>query len=239
MTVRNLWLGAGGSLILHMGILAAVLNQLSPASARPEARPILVELVRSVPREAQTMRTPVPETVPSRPKAAPAAQAVPMDPVHSAKPEPRETKQPIPSKEVPGIPPVSPVTPLPREVSGNRKLFSEGPSELEQGFPGTEAGLPAAYLNDVRGRLERAKRYPWLARLRGMEGTSLVRFAIGRTGEVRDVDVVRSSAHRLLDEAAVDTVRRAAPFPALPDNLGTEAVEMDVPVVFELKPEGG
>jgi protein TonB len=94
--------------------------------------------------------------------------------------------------------------------------------------------LPPGWLSEVRDRIERAKRYPWTARIRGLEGTSLVRFRISVDGAVRDVAVRRSSAHKILDEAAVRTVERAAPFPGLPAELADENIEINIPLVFEL-----
>jgi len=68
----------------------------------------------------------------------------------------------------------------------------------------------------LRGRIERAKQYPPEARRQGMEGTTEVQFQIAGDGSVADVTVVKSSGFALLDQASVQTIRRAAPLPFIP-----------------------
>jgi protein TonB len=65
----------------------------------------------------------------------------------------------------------------------------------------------------IRQRIEAAKRYPEDARRDGIQGTVSVRFRLRPDGQVERVEVIRSSGSRLLDEASLETIRRAAPFP--------------------------
>ena len=65
----------------------------------------------------------------------------------------------------------------------------------------------------LQSAIERAKTYPRFAREQGIEGTVLVRFKVLPTGDVETVNVVRSSGARILDEASIKTVYRAAPMP--------------------------
>jgi len=71
-----------------------------------------------------------------------------------------------------------------------------------------------AYNALVFGHMQRFKRYPLSAR--GAAGTVVVRFELNRAGEVVDRKVTRSSGNAVLDEAALDLLRRASPFPAFP-----------------------
>jgi len=64
-------------------------------------------------------------------------------------------------------------------------------------------------------RIERAKIYPRSARKRGIEGTATVKFRINPKGNVEEINVVEPSGHSILDKAAVKTIKRAAPFPAV------------------------
>jgi len=90
------------------------------------------------------------------------------------------------------------------------------------------------FLQDVRNRLEQAKRYPWLARVRGQEGTVRIEFMIDSSGEAREIRLLESSRSEILDREALETVKRAGRFPGRPD-LGNENVRIDVPLVFQLK----
>ncbi|HWP34821.1 MAG TPA: energy transducer TonB, partial [Thermodesulfobacteriota bacterium] len=90
------------------------------------------------------------------------------------------------------------------------------------------SGWPGDALAAVRARLEAAKRYPLDARLRGAEGTAEVAFTIGPGGRLERVRLVRSSGDRSLDAAALEAVRRGAPYPAA-------GLTIEAPIVFELE----
>jgi protein TonB len=52
-----------------------------------------------------------------------------------------------------------------------------------------------------------------------MQGTVEVRFRVGPDGRADAVEIVRSSGHRELDEASLQTVRRAGPYPVVPGRI--------------------
>lgn len=87
------------------------------------------------------------------------------------------------------------------------------------------------FLQDVRSRLEQAKRYPWLARVRGQEGAAQIRFRILPGGEPAGVQIVKSSEFPILDREAVATVKRVSRFPRPPMDRDIDLV---VPMVFRL-----
>lgn len=80
----------------------------------------------------------------------------------------------------------------------------------------------------LRERIERAKQYPALARRWGMEGTVEVEFRIARDGTVEALRVVKSSEFPLLDEASIETIKRAAPLPVVPGTIR-------VPISYRLR----
>lgn len=65
----------------------------------------------------------------------------------------------------------------------------------------------------IQAALERAKTYPRMARERGIEGVTYVRFLIRPSGDAERVEIVRSSGHKILDAASVKTVYRAGILP--------------------------
>ena len=73
----------------------------------------------------------------------------------------------------------------------------------------------ADLLRAIRAQIERAKVYPEAARRRAREGTVDLRFRIAPDGSVERVEIVQSSGHDLLDESAMQTIRRAGPYPVL------------------------
>ncbi|HSD50633.1 MAG TPA: energy transducer TonB [Candidatus Methylomirabilis sp.] len=71
----------------------------------------------------------------------------------------------------------------------------------------------AAHLQTIRRRIHEARTYPEVARRQGIEGTVELRFRIGADGSVLAMEILQSSGSRTLDEAAEQTIRRAAPYP--------------------------
>ena len=73
-----------------------------------------------------------------------------------------------------------------------------------------------AYRPLVLAALVRAKRYPLLARQRGLEGVVEIAFTIHPDGRVSSAEVVNPSRHRLLDAAALGMVDRIGSLPPPP-----------------------
>lgn len=71
----------------------------------------------------------------------------------------------------------------------------------------------ATHLQTIRRRIEEARTYPEAARRDGIQGTVDLRFRIAADGTIEAVNILRSSGFRILDEAAEQTIRRAAPYP--------------------------
>lgn len=82
--------------------------------------------------------------------------------------------------------------------------------------------------------LEKYRRYPAAARARREEGVTFVTFRMNRAGKVLSASLGRSSGSIFLDRAALDTIRRAQPLPAIPEGKPDE-VELSVPVEFFLQ----
>jgi len=96
---------------------------------------------------------------------------------------------------------------------------------------GGDTTLVLAYRGSVRKALERSKVYPRSRR----SGTVLVKFTVGPSGNLLSRVVAKSSGNKLLDEAAMDAVERAAPFPPMPLEIAGEPMEMKVPYHFSTR----
>ncbi|MTJ82456.1 MAG: energy transducer TonB [Telmatospirillum sp.] len=79
-----------------------------------------------------------------------------------------------------------------------------------------------------------APSYPPAARRRGQEGTVVVRILVVPDGSPAEVEVVQSSGHPLLDEAACETLRRWHLKPARHHGTPVPA-RIEVPVQFVLQ----
>ncbi len=93
-----------------------------------------------------------------------------------------------------------------------------------------------AYATMIRAKIEKAKRYPLPAREMGLEGAVKLRFSLTGQGELLRVEVLRSSGIKILDQAAVEAVKRAAPFPPAPSPYDQEKeISFVITINFWLK----
>ena len=100
--------------------------------------------------------------------------------------------------------------------------------------PGDLAETPSSYLEMVRLKIERHKKYPDIARVRNIEGRVVIRFVIMLDGGIREVEVTKRSRNKALDLAALRAVQDAAPFPKPPRRLFKGRVPLEITIVFEL-----
>ena len=78
----------------------------------------------------------------------------------------------------------------------------------------------AAYMRAWVARIERIGNlnYPDEARRQQLHGQLVLTVGLDRKGRVKSVDVIQSSGHKVLDDAAARIVHLAEPFPALPED---------------------
>ena len=108
-------------------------------------------------------------------------------------------------------------------------LAPVGPS----GKGGTGGSEYGPYYRQIRQRIQETLGYPAAARRRGITGTVLLELLIKPDGAISAV-VKESSSHRVLDDAALETVRNLPrqPFPA---GLVPRQLTVPLPVMFDLK----
>jgi protein TonB len=77
----------------------------------------------------------------------------------------------------------------------------------------------AAYMEAWRAKVERVGNlnYPDQARQQKLTGQLVLDVEIRRNGQVHAINIIRTSGHKLLDDAAMRIVRLAAPFDAFPE----------------------
>lgn len=113
------------------------------------------------------------------------------------------------------------------EVSGKRASNSKGGKSSSAGNAAV-----SNYPGKVASKLRRALRYPAEAKRQKLRGEVHVSFTVSSGGGVGSIRVVRSSGSSVLDRAAIETVRRAAPFPPIPDGAGRSNWPFTVPLAF-------
>lgn len=82
-------------------------------------------------------------------------------------------------------------------------------------------------------RIVELRHYPSTARLNGWEGKVVLRVTLRQDGQLEAVTVVKSSGHEVLDNAAIEAVRRACPL-HLKRELAAPMVVVQVPINYNL-----
>jgi protein TonB len=132
--------------------------------------------------------------------------------------------------------PVAPAALLPTAVA------TAAPGAPASASPRAEPADPNAlqgYKVQLATYAAKYKRYPRLALERGWEGITEVKLTIGADGSIREVAVAASSGHDLLDQQAVEMVRKAAPVTQITSALRNREFSINLPVVFNIERKGG
>ncbi|MEH6825446.1 MAG: energy transducer TonB [Motiliproteus sp.] len=94
----------------------------------------------------------------------------------------------------------------------------------------TRASYDAQYLDSWRRKVERVGNinYPEQARRRGLYGNLRLALMIRPDGSLEKVDVLKTSGHKVLDDAAKRIVRLAAPYAPFPPELRKHADRVEI-----------
>ncbi len=181
--------------------------------SRPQAVPETPRPVVEAPAQALPAVTSIPAHIEPLPQTVSAA----------AQPAPQQTGQ-RPEKAATGTPPT--VVAGTRPVAPSTGVSPAGENSVEQ--------VRKRYLKEhfsyIRELIVKRLDYPPVARRMEWSGKVVVAFVVAEDGDVRSVNVKESSGYPLLDNSAVNTVKKVAPFPRPP-----VAAEIVMPVQFRLQ----
>ncbi|HZD51468.1 MAG TPA: energy transducer TonB [Woeseiaceae bacterium] len=107
--------------------------------------------------------------------------------------------------------------PLPRDDVPRLEIHSDDPRQLVTSVD-TRESVIAGYLDAWKRKIEAigVEYFPEQALASGATGSPTLEVTIDASGELHEVLLRRSSGSRLLDQAALDILRRAAPFDPFP-----------------------
>ncbi len=83
-------------------------------------------------------------------------------------------------------------------------------------------------------KIEQLKRYPHQARINRMEGTVVVRAVIRQDGYFSELTMETSSGHEVLDQDAIELLRKASPV-TLKHELGRPELTIRIPINYKLE----
>ena len=237
----------------HAALLIGVDSPFAPLKATPYP---MIEVTLATPQPAAA-RHPAPigtalTAAAVRPPLADAAATRPAEP----RPVEPDTAVTLPEvamhrqAEAPAPPADGPRATLPGAYAGwVRDVAKLGAATPTRGGPRVrrvDAALPqtsedAYYLAAWRREVERVGNlnYPEAARARKLYGSLRLLVAIAADGSLRDVRVLESSGHAVLDAAALNIVRLAAPYAPLPPAMRRDADVLEIVRTWQFQKRRG
>ena len=221
----------GVSIALHVAVLFAFPGLRPNVSAgsskpltatfastlvQPEAQVAVPKLLSRSRREVN-LDTPQPILATSEP-AADAAQ--PAEPTTLPAPAP-DTASAAPSAGDATHMPEAPATP--------------GPAAEKYSAEAAETALLEKYRLALIDAVKRYRRYPIHAMEKGWQGRVEIRLVVGSNGAIKSALVKRSSNYQILDDQALDMVKKGTGPEPIPSALRGREFTLDIPVIFELQ----
>ena len=241
---RTLRLATVVSVVVHGGLLAAALAV--PTSRMLDDDRVTVDIVEP----AIAPPPPAAESPPPKPQLVRAVMVKKARPIETpaaapAAPPPPEEPAAAPSPPVASAP-TTEATQDPRAVAVAAAPAGAGISAGGPGVPGgrgpvgggapTESqrrSLADRYRDELlRTRIRDHFRYPAEALELELTGRVIVQVTVDRNGRLLAARLAGSCPHQLLCEDGLRTVRAAAPFPALPADLG-DTLRIEIPLKYD------
>ncbi|MEH0021158.1 MAG: TonB family protein [Desulfobacter sp.] len=194
-----------------------------------------IELALHQTARSEQRRLPVPRMrQKALPVTAPSPQAVPREQVPLPAPTPVVAKvvvPAIPDQDVPALPRVPGLDASDLSVPG-----LAGPDAVPAALHDARMEFTSArdYLDMLNLRIHSTKTYPKPEKDRQVQGRVQVQFVLRADGSLSDIRIIKSSRYKNLDNAAVDAVKQASPFPRPPAFLFEPPVTLQISILFEL-----
>ena len=161
--------------------------------------------------------------------------------------EPSEIPDIRPNVNLPENPSLGPIRIGPPEVDNPRPIDTP-PPRTEIRPPGIVSSLEGGktperqdvkvdedYYDDIQKKISKKQKYPPFARSANLEGKTKIRFVLKRDGTLVSSEIAEESGHKSLDNAALQSVKNAAPFPPFPIAQKGDELSLVVTIVFELE----
>jgi len=205
-----------------------LIARITERASEPEPPPPMRETRRRAePDRARTAPVPKPVAEPPRPVMAVPPAAAQQATVLPAAPAPE-----APAAAAASVPGSAASQPAAASV---RAPEARAPAQATRASGEPDAGSVEQFRRALIDAAARYKRYPAQALERGWQGKVEIRLVIGPTGIIQSGVVKASSGHEILDNQALDMVKRAKPLAPVPATLRGREFSVDVPVIFDLQ----
>lgn len=125
-------------------------------------------------------------------------------------------------------------------VGTGGKAAEKGPITEEQGGGARLTALNApeiqyiSYFAGIKRKIELVWQYPQEAAAAGLQGDLIIDFVIGRSGKLESVELLQGSGHKVLDDEAVGSIRKAAPYNPIPEQYKIPDLRIRAHFIYEM-----
>jgi protein TonB len=206
------------SLLLHGSLLIIIPKMQHDNIAIPEILNVEIDLTQ-----------PEPPHIIEQPKK--------IDPPKpEKKPEPIKELTPIQEKVIEELPEpvIEEITEFtePEEIAPIEKVQEYIPP---QASPEVVKKITDSYTNQLTRAIAKQKKYPKIAQMRQWQGEVLLNIEIDPQGNLVKANILEESRYKILNNEAIDMVKRASPFPQPPEELRLKNFTVLVPISFKLE----
>lgn len=206
------------SLLLHGSLLIIIPKMQHDDIAIPEILNVEIDLTQ-----------PEPAKIIEQPKK--------IDPPKpEKKPEPIKELAPIQEKVIEELP-----EPVIEEITEFTEPEEIAPIEKVQEYippqpsPEVVKKITDSYTNQLTRAIAKQKKYPKIAQMRQWQGEVLLNIEIDPQGNLVKANILEESRYKILNNEAIDMVKRASPFPQPPEELRLKNFTVLVPISFKLE----
>jgi len=206
------------SLLLHASLLVIIPQMQLDDIVVPEILNVEIDLTR-----------PEPPKIIEQPKK--------IDPPKpEKKPEPVKEIAPIQEEVIEELP-----EPIVEEITEFIEPEETAPIEEVQEYippqpsPEVVKKVTDSYTNQLTKAIAKQKKYPKIAQMRQWQGEVLLNIEIDPQGNLVKADILEESRYKILNNEAIDMVKRASPFPQPPEELRLKNFTVLVPISFKLE----
>ena len=152
------------------------------------------------------------------------------------KPEPIKELAPIQEKVIEELP-----EPVIEEITEFTEPEEIAPIEKVQEYippqpsPEVVKKITDSYTNQLTRAIAKQKKYPKIAQMRQWQGEVLLNIEIDPQGNLVKANILEESRYKILNNEAIDMVKRASPFPQPPEELRLKNFTVLVPISFKLE----
>ena len=181
-------------------------------------------------------------------KPSPEKEKSPEPPKPEVKKEPLPVPEKTPTTVPLSKPPVSVKPKEEQETEANPKpeanptrvitKAADAPQETKTVNAPSPEKVSAAtndYSSLLAAAIAKYKQYPKIAQMRGWQGLIIIELQLNPQGGVIYSQIKKSSGYDVLDQEALEMIKRASPFPQPPEALRSKNFTVLVPISFKLE----